>query len=270
MKYSKARSVTDALLQLADGAVVLAGGTVLVPEMMAAGAGPQQLVDIGGLDGLRGIRRDGSTLVIGALVTLAELANGAPELPAVQAAASEVANPHVRLVGTVGGNLAFRQPYPNLPPVLMALAADVVLAGPNGEEIIPIDQVAHEGVPRGRLITAVSVPLGRSRRAGFRKYAWRQSSGRTLVSVGVGLEMKGGVVAEPRVAVGGICQHPRRLPRAEAYLLGRPWRSDALDDAARIAAEEVIADVQAPPSSSYRRRLVAAGVRAALADALTP
>jgi CO/xanthine dehydrogenase FAD-binding subunit len=267
MKYAKAGSLADALSRLADGAVVLAGGTVLVPEMMSAGAGPS-LVDIGGLAGLRGIRRDGSALVIGALVTLAELSAGVPELPALQAAASQVANPHVRLVATVGGNVAFRLPYPNLPPVLMALAAEVVLAGSGGDEVVSIDRIALDGVPRDRLITAVRVPLDRPRHAGFRKYAWRHSSGRTLVSVGVGLEVSGRGAADPRLAVGGICQHPRRLPRTEARLVGRPLDADAIEEAARMAAEEVVADVDAPPSASYRRRLVAAGVRAALADVL--
>jgi CO/xanthine dehydrogenase FAD-binding subunit len=266
MKYAKAASLADALARLADGAVALAGGTVLVPEMMAEGRGPS-LVDIGGLAELRGIRRGDAALVVGALVTLAELAGGAPERPALQAAASVVANPHVRLVGTVGGNVAFREPYPNLPPALMALAAEVVLAGPDGEERVSVETIAAQGVPRGRLIVAVRVPLDRPRRAGFRKYAWRHSSGRTLVSVGAGLELRDGVALEPRLAVGGICQHPRRLPRAEARLAGRPLDGAAIAEAARIAADEVPADVTAPPSAAYRRRLVAAGVRAALAEA---
>src|SRR5262245_10431181 len=132
MRYAKARSLAEALGRLAEGAVALAGGTVLVPEMMAEGRGPS-LVDIRGITGLRELRREDGALVLGALVTLAEVADGVPELPALQAAALQVGNPHVRRAGTVGGNVAFRMPYANLPPVLMALAAEVVLVGPEGE-----------------------------------------------------------------------------------------------------------------------------------------
>jgi carbon-monoxide dehydrogenase medium subunit len=260
VRYRRAASVPDAIAALADGAVPLAGGTVIVPEAIRRGEGPD-VIDISRIAALHGLTVQ-PVVRIGAMVTLARIAS-APELagcPALQAASAEVANPHVRLRGTLGGNLGYRAPYPNLPPILIALDAMAVLADPAGARTIAVEDLVRSGPPRGSLIVGVEIAAG-APRAAFRKFAWRRSSGRTLVTVAVG-----GSRDAPRVVVGGLCSHAMRLPRVEHLLAGRPWTSAVADEAARLAAEDAIADVPEFPPPGYRRRLVAAGVRSAVLE----
>ncbi|HEY0483291.1 MAG TPA: FAD binding domain-containing protein [Kofleriaceae bacterium] len=197
-------------------------------------------------------------LRIGAMVTLARIA-GAPELAgltALQAAAAEVGNPNVRLRGTLGANLGYRAPYPNLPPALIALDATAVIADAGGERTIAVEELVRTGPPPGALIVRIEI-AGDAARSAFRKFAWRRSSGRTPVAVG-------GTRARPRVVVGGLCRHAVRLPGVEALLADRAWTPDLVREAAARAAGEAPADVAAFPPAIYRRRLVAAGVRRAL------
>ena len=260
MRYRRAASIPDAIASLADGAVPLAGGTVIVPEAVRRGEGPD-VIDISRIAALHALTVQ-PVVRIGAMVTLARIAS-APELagfPALQEAAAEVANPHVRLRGTIGGNLGYRAPYPNLPPILIALDAMAVIAEAAGERAIAVEELVRSGPPRGSLIVGVELAAG-APRAAFRKFAWRRSSGRTLVTVAVG-----GSRAAPRVAVGGLCRHAMRLPQVERLLAGRPWTSALADEAARLAAEDATADVPEFPPAAYRRRLVAAGVRSAVLE----
>jgi CO/xanthine dehydrogenase FAD-binding subunit len=261
MRYRRVTSVPEAIGLLADGAIPIAGGTVIVPEAIRRGEGPD-VVDISRIEALHQLTA-GPTVRIGAMVTIARIA-GAPELAAfaaLQAAAAEVANPNVRLRGTLGGNLAYRAPYPNLPPALIALDAMVVIADAQGERAIAIEELARTGLPAGSLIVGVDLVV-RAQRSAFRKFAWRRSSGRTLVTVAIG-----GSPDAPRLAVGGLCQHPVRLPHVEQLLAGRPWTGAVADEAARCGADEAPADVHEFPPPGYRRRLVAAGIRSVLREA---
>jgi len=260
MRYRRAASVPDAIALLAEGAIPLAGGTVIVPEAVRRGASPD-VVDISRIEALHALSTE-PVVRIGAMVTLARIAS-APELagfPALQAAAAEVANPHVRLRGTLGGNLGYRAPYPNLPPILIALDARAIVCDRAGERVIAVEELVRDGPPPGSLIVGVDIATAQPR-AAFRKFAWRQSSGRTLVTVAVG-----GPPDAPRVAVGGLCSHAMRLPRVESLLAGRSWTSALAAEAARLAAEDATADVPEFPRPSYRRRLVAAGVHSAVLE----
>src|SRR5215510_14480504 len=97
MRYRRATSLAEAIAHLGDGAIPLAGGTVIVPEAVRRGGGPD-VVDLSRIEAL-------------------------DALTALVATAAEVGNPHVRLCGSLGGNLGYRAPYPNLPPALIALGA---------------------------------------------------------------------------------------------------------------------------------------------------
>ena len=265
MRYRRAGTVQEAVALLAGGGVPLAGGTVIVPQAMQAGQGPD-VVDISGIAALRELAFDRATTRIGALVTIARVVDD-PALAshtALRAAAAEIGNPHVRRMGTVGGNIGSRA-YPDLLPALIALDATVILSSKGGEERRSIEDVARDGVPAGSLVVCVEVPR-EERRSAFRKFAWRRSSGRTVVSVAASTAFVGGVPKRPRVAVGGICQPATRLSKVEALLGEASWTRERVDAAARTGAEETPADVVAHPSIGYRRQLVEAGLRAALLE----
>lgn len=269
MRYTRPRTIEEALslLTSADGATLLAGGTVIVPEITRLGGAGLTMIDIGGIEALRTMGQEDGSLRIGAMVTVARLAASLQVqtgYAALAQAAALIGNPNVRCTATVGGNLAFARPLADLPPVLLALDAEVMFAGIHGVEWRPIAQVVTQGVPEDRLITTVKVPHVVGQRSGFRKFAWRQSSGKTLVNVAVSLRLQEGHIVQPRLAIGGLCRHAIRLFEAEEALAGQAWSENLIAEVARLAAARVVCDVAGPPSADYRRRLVAAGVRQVL------
>jgi CO/xanthine dehydrogenase FAD-binding subunit len=112
----------------------------------------------------------------------------------------------------------------------------------------------------GRLLLAVRIRRDPSRRSGFVKFAWRQATGAAVASVAFAALEAEGAMVEPRVAIGGLAA-PRRLPRAEAVLAGRPWASAPVDDAAAAAAEEASTLDGLGDPDDTRPQLVALGVR---------
>ena len=186
MRYTRPQTVEEAvsLLSSTDGATLLAGGTVVVPEITRLGGTGLTVIDIGRIEALRAMGQEDGSLRIGAAVTLARLAASSEVQSghaALAQAATAIGNPNVRRTATVGGNLGFARPLADLPPVLLALDAEAILSGPRGVEWHPIARVVTEGVPEGHLITSVKVPRVIGQRSGFRKFAWRQSLGKTPV-----------------------------------------------------------------------------------------
>src|SRR5215510_12960939 len=144
--YHRPASVADAVKLLADlgeDARPLAGGHSLVPMMKLRLATPAHLIDLHGVVGLKGIRRDGNRVVIGAMTTQHELLGSdeiAKSLPILQETALLIADPQVRYRGTIGGNVANGDPGNDMPALMMTLGASYQLQGPNGaREVLAAD-----------------------------------------------------------------------------------------------------------------------------------
>src|ERR1700690_478562 len=137
--YHRPATLADAvklLSTLGDEARPLAGGHSLVPMMKLRLATPEHLVDLHGIAGLKGVRRDGDRFVIGAMTTQHELLASdeiAKSLPILHETALLIADPQVRYMGTIGGNVANGDPGNDMPALMMALGASYVLRGPAGE-----------------------------------------------------------------------------------------------------------------------------------------
>ncbi|MFL5381804.1 MAG: FAD binding domain-containing protein [Longimicrobiaceae bacterium] len=264
MRYVRPATLADAVAELAAGGLALAGGTIVVPALATA---PRELVvDVGRLDALRDFQEGDGGLTLGAGLTLEALAAH----PAVRAgaaalaeAADAVGNPLVRRAGTLGGNLGFASPRADLPPALLVLDAEAVLAGAEGERAVPVAQAAWGGAA-GSLLLAVRIPAVPGRRSAFRKFSWRRATAASIANVAVSFRWEDGVARGVRVAAGGLLVHAGRLAAAEAALEGRPPAA-AAEDAARAAAEAVAPDPEAPVGAAYLRRLVGAGVRSLVA-----
>ena len=133
--YHRPATVADAvklLADLGDDARPLAGGHSLVPMMKLRLATPAHLVDLHGVAGLKGIRRDGNTIVIGAMTTQHELLASdeiAKSLPILHETALLIADPQVRYRGTIGGNVANGDPGNDMPALMMTLGATYRLEG---------------------------------------------------------------------------------------------------------------------------------------------
>src|SRR5579862_9112871 len=142
--YARPTSVAEAIGLLADneGARALAGGQTLVSVMKARVASPDALVDLNGLDELKGVelRPDGS-LEIGAMTTYTDIVESAEARarPILGEVCAQIADVQVRNRGTIGGNICANDPTNHLPPLMVALGATMTILGADGERTVPAD-----------------------------------------------------------------------------------------------------------------------------------
>jgi aerobic carbon-monoxide dehydrogenase medium subunit len=174
VEYAKPASVDEALELLAanDGARALAGGQTLINVMKARAASPDMLVDLNGLDDLKGIElgTDG-TLTIGAMTTYTELMRSAEARarPILGEVCATIADVQVRNRGTIGGNVCSNDPTNHLPPLMCAIGAQMTIASQSGERTVPAADfflgVYLTAVGPGELLTKITIPAGK--RDGF-------------------------------------------------------------------------------------------------------
>ena len=170
VEYAKPSSVADALSLLAadDGARALAGGQTLINVMKARAASPDMLVDLNGLDELKGIELAGDgTLTIGAMTTYTEICASAEARarPILGEVCSQIADVQVRNRGTIGGNVCSNDPTNHLPPLLAAVGARMTIVGAGGEREVEAADfflgVYLTAVGPGELLTKITIPAGK-------------------------------------------------------------------------------------------------------------
>ena len=277
-EHIQAVTVDDAVAALREhgsDARVLAGGQSLVPLMNLRRVHPRALVDINSVDELGRIEGNGS-LEIGATVRQSE-ALRSPEVrslaPLVVDALRHVGHPATRSRGTVGGIVAHADPVAELPPVLLALDAAIMLRGANGERRIDARDfftgAFATAADPAELVAAIRIPRQPQGAGwGFAEVAPR---GRAFAIVGAAcvLELTGErECREVRIALLGAGDRPVRAAQAEAALQGRRVDSAALGDACELAAADVDPPSDFHASGVYRRMVIGALVRRALEAAL--
>jgi carbon-monoxide dehydrogenase medium subunit len=275
-EYTRATSLDDALAKLAaagEGGKLIAGGHSLVPLMKLRLSEPQALVDIGRLSDLQGIDERDGRIIIGAATVHHDVATSAllqARCPAVAEAAASIGDPQVRNRGTLGGSIAHADPSADMPPVLLALDAEIHLRSPRGWRVVAASNF-FRGLftvdMRGDEIIAnvQFVPL---RSAAYAKLHQRASH-YAIVGVAAALEVDGGSIASARVGLTGATSHATRLSPVEQFLAGRPLSKETIDAAARLAGqdlEDVNADLHA--SAEYRRAMVQVFAGRALSAAM--
>src|ERR1700759_4309231 len=169
--YARPRSLAEAIELLADddGARALAGGQTLVNVMKARAGSPDVLIDLNGIEELRGIdlAADG-TLSIGAMTTYSEIVESAEARarPIIGEVCAQIADVQVRNRGTIGGNICTNDPTNHLPPLVAALGARMTIAGADGERTIDSEEfflgVYLTAVAPGELLTKITIPAGRN------------------------------------------------------------------------------------------------------------
>src|ERR687885_1400159 len=170
VEYARPASVQDAVRLLAenDGARPLAGGQTLINVMKARAASPDMLVDLNGLDELRGLdlAADG-TLTIGAMTTYTEIMSSAEARarPILGEVCATIADVQVRNRGTIGGNVCSNDPTNHLPPLVVALGARMTIRGAGGEREVPAEEfflgVYMTAAGPGELLTCIRIPAGK-------------------------------------------------------------------------------------------------------------
>jgi len=272
MTLHRPESLDAALRLLADGAgVIVAGGTDLYPGLRD-GAPPKGMIDVTRIAGLRGIGRTGPFWRIGAATTWTDVVRA--ELPplfdGLRAAAREVGSVQIQNAGTVAGNLVNASPAADGVPALLALGAEVELAGPAGTRRLALGDfitgVRRTALHEDEMVSAVLVPDAPGR-GSFLKLGARRYLVISIVMVSAVVEASGGRIRNASVAVGAGSPVAVRLPGLEASLRGHL----AGDVAGIVAAAELpgidpIDDVRA--SAGYRREAVRTLVTRAVLDAM--
>jgi aerobic carbon-monoxide dehydrogenase medium subunit len=275
--YVRPVSLDDAVRALADGgedAKVIAGGQSLMPLLRLRLSYPDLLVDVGGLDELRGVTDAGDSLLIGARTTHYEVVHDpliAQHCGLLAQAAGTVADPAVRHRGTLGGSLAHGDPAGDLPAVILALGATMIARGPSGEREVAapdffVDYLTTALTP-GEILTGIRVP----KLAGDWGYRYekfhRTAQAWAIVGVAALARRSNGHVAEARIGLTNMGSVPVRASTAEAAAAGAAATRAALHAAAASAADgtEPPADLHGAPD--YRRHLARVLTGRALAAA---
>jgi aerobic carbon-monoxide dehydrogenase medium subunit len=248
--------------------------------MMKAGVfRPRRIVSLRRLgNGYASVKAEADgALTIGALAPLVSLERSdavARHAPVVATAMRRLANIRVRNVATIGGNLAHGDPHMDLPPVLVALGASVVVAGPNGTRTVRLEDLYtgyyETALARDELITELKIPAQGRRRSAYLKCTTGSHDDWPAVGVGVSLERDGSAVRSPVVVVGAATEKVTRLPAAEAVLAGAKAGDTLAARAGEAAAAEAVTVSDVRGSAVYKRELirvhVARAVNAALAQ----
>jgi aerobic carbon-monoxide dehydrogenase medium subunit len=275
--YVRPSSVDEAVRALASGgddAKVIAGGQSLLPLLRLRLAYPERLIDLGGLDELRGVRDTGDALEIGAMTTHYELTRNPlirEHCGLLAETAALIADPAVRHRGTLGGSLAHADPAGDLPAVIVALDAMLVTRGPSGSRTIkPADFFADyltTTLSQDEILTGVRVPkLGAAWGYRYEKFH-RTAQAWAIVGVAAVARRSNGQVAEARIGLTNMGSVPVRARAAEEAAAGAEANRSALRAAAAHADEETQPPSDQHGAPDYRRHLARVLTARALAVA---
>jgi CO/xanthine dehydrogenase FAD-binding subunit len=266
----------DEALQVLSGnipdAAPIAGGTDLLVRMKQNMVSPRLLVDISKIPELNGIEMLDEGLLIGSMVTHAQIAAShliRNQAPAVAASSSSVGSAQTRQMGTIGGNLVSCVPSVDSAPPLLVLGAMVTVADADGRRRIsprcslltPKELLVNILIPREELGKASS----------FQKIGRRKALTLSLVNAAacVEIDKESKCFHRTRLALGAVAPTPIRARMAEAYLNGKDISAAAIEEAGRIAAGEASPIDDFRSSAQYRRELIMVLTRRVIREALS-
>jgi carbon-monoxide dehydrogenase medium subunit len=275
--YHRPASVTEAVSLLADygdEALALAGGHSLIPMMKLRLAKPAHLIDLGGISDLKGVRADGSDIVIGAMTTQHELIGStllSGKLPILRETSLLIADPQVRYVGTLGGNVANGDPGNDMPAVMMCLNANYHVAGKARERRIAAREF-YQGayftaLEPGEILTAVRIPVPPAGHGYAYEKLKRKVGDYATAAAAVLLTMNGRTVANCSIGLTNVAETPLWAEEAGRILAGSTLDAATVKEA--VAAAEAItspaADGRGP--AIYRTKMAGVMLARALARA---
>jgi CO/xanthine dehydrogenase FAD-binding subunit len=266
----------ELLAEKGEGAYVLAGGTDLLVKMTHGLLRAKTIIGLKEIEGLNEIHfRAGEGISIGATALLADVASHPDILKhysAVAYAAGETANIQVRNMGTVAGNLCNASPSADNAPTLIAMQAEVTLAGRGRERRLPLEQFFKGPgltvMERGEIMTSIFVPVPPPNSGtSYKHISARGKVDMSAVCVGAAVMMDGETCREARIVLGAVAPTPVRARKAEELIQGRKWTKTVIESAAEQAVEESrpISDVRA--SVEYRKKMVGVMTLRALEEA---
>lgn len=245
------------------GAKILAGGQSLIPAMRFRLAQPEILIDINRIDGLSYIKEENGHLVIGAMTREADLdANPLihQKYPLLADTAKVIADPLVRNMATVGGNLAHADPANDHPATMLAYNASVVAVGPGGERTIPIDEffvdLFTSSLAENEILKEIRIPTPPAGSGGAYLKLERKVGDYAVAAVAVQLTVAGNTCQSIRIGLTNVSPTPMRAANAEATLAGQPLTEDNVKAAGAAAAQACEPSADLRGSEEYKRDIV--------------
>ena len=274
------RGVDEALRVLSERgpeAKLLAGGTDLLPQLKNGLIKPACVVDLSGVARMRTLEVDTRGLRVGAAVAARTLERDPATRTTYTSLAESgalVGSVQVRNLATLGGNVCNAAPSADMAPPLLALDAEMIVAGPRGERRVPVADF-FTGVRRtvlgpDEILLEIVVPAPGPRSGGhYLRHTPRRELDIAVVGVASQLTLSDGVCAKARIALAAVAPVPLRARAAEQALEGKPVTPEAIERAAELAvgAAKPISDQRG--SADYRRHLVRVLTRRTLRTALT-
>jgi carbon-monoxide dehydrogenase medium subunit len=275
--YAAPTTLAEAVQLLqGDETKPLAGGQSLLPLMKLRLASPAKLVDLHKIPELRGIREDGDAIILGAMTTYLTALKSpvlAKRAPLVVEAAQVVGDMQVRARGTVGGSLAHSDPGGDMPAVMLALNADLAIAGPAGTRVMPVNGfftgLLETALQPNELLTAIRFLAIDTPQTGS-AYAKHHhpASGYAVAGVAAVVRLGAdGTCQEARVAVTGASANAARATGVEQALVGKALDDATISQAAASAANGLTLLSDSYASADYRAHLAQVYTRRALAAA---
>ena len=252
------------LLSQNGDAKILAGGQSLIPMMRFRLAAPAVLIDINRLANLEYIREEGGWLKIGALTREAMIDGSSlirGRYPLLADTARVVADPLVRNMSTIGGNLAHADPANDHPATMLAYGAQVVATGPQGERVIPISDFFlgpfESALSPDEILTEIQIPVPESNSGGAYIKLERKVGDYATAAVAVQIRLdENGNCAYAGMGLTNVGLTPIKATAAEEALKGQALNDSAIREAARLAAEAAEPESDHRGSAEYKRHLV--------------
>jgi len=275
--YHRPSSIKEAvslLAQYGDDGRALAGGHSIIPMMKLRLATPGHLVDLAGIADLKGVRAEGSDIVVGAMTTQHELIGSellSAKLPILRETSEQVADPQVRYVGTLGGNVANGDPGNDMPAVMICLNASYDISGKRGERRIAAREF-YQGayftaLEAGDVLTAIRIPVPPAGHGYAYEKLKRKIGDYATAAAAVVLTMVGGKVGTCSIGLTNVAETPLWAEDAVNILVGSTL--DAATVKRAVAAAEAItapaSDARGP--AAYRTKMAGVMLTRALARA---
>ncbi len=264
--YYSPTSLNEAIALLSehgDDAKILAGGQSLIPAMRFRLAAPEVLIDINRVDGLSYIKEVNGHLAIGAMTRESDVDESAlvQERYALLAdTARVIADPLVRNMATVGGNIAHADPANDHPATMLAYGAEVVAVGPEGERVIQIDDffvdLFENSLNPNEILKEIRIPRPAANSGGCYIKLERKVGDYAVAAVAVQLTLDGESCTSARIGLTNVSAVPMRSSGAEAALVGNTLTEENIRAAGVAASQDCDPSADLRGSIEYKRDLV--------------
>ena len=277
--YHPAKSVDEAialLQQYGDDAKLLAGGHSLLPTMKLRLAQPAHLVDIGKIGGLSYIREENGAVAVGAMTTYTTIERSevlSRHFALLPEGISVIGDPQVRNRGTIGGSIAHSDPAADMPGIVLALKADILVQGPNGVRTIKADDffkgMFETALQPDEIITEIRFATPPARTGSAYMKLENKASHYALAGCAAVVSLGGdGTCSSASLVITGASVKATRASAVEAALVGKKLDESTVAAATAHAADglELLEDIHG--SKAYRSQMTAVMMRRAVLRAV--